>query len=53
MADEVVKTEEKMEQVKEETNDTPQEEQKRVSRLNVYDQRHGQAYEKIHSMLLR
>ena len=28
MADEVVKTEEKMEQVKEETNDTPQEEQK-------------------------
>ena len=30
-----------------------QEEQKRVRRLNVYDQRHGQAYEKIHSMLLR
>jgi len=30
-----------------------QEEEKRVSRLNVYDQRHGQAYEKIHSMLLR
>ena len=30
-----------------------QEEQKRTSRLNVYDQRHGEAYEKIHSMLLR
>ena len=30
-----------------------QEEQKRVGRLNVYDQQHGQAYEKIHSMLLR
>ena len=30
-----------------------QEEEKRVSRLNVYDQKHGQAYEKIHSMLLR
>ena len=30
-----------------------QEEQKRVSRLNIYDQEHGQAYEKIHSMLLR
>ena len=30
-----------------------QEEQKRVSRLNVYDQRQGEAYEKIHSMLLR
>ena len=30
-----------------------QEEQKRISRLNVYDQRQGEAYEKIHSMLLR
>jgi DnaJ-class molecular chaperone len=28
-------------------------EQRRVDRLNVYDQQHGQAYEKIHSMLLR
>ena len=30
-----------------------QEEQKRISRLNVYDQKQGEAYEKIHSMLLR
>ena len=30
-----------------------QEEQKRVSLLNVYYKQHGQAYEKIHSMLLR
>ena len=30
-----------------------QEEQKRIERLNVYDQRHGESYEKIHSMLLR
>ena len=29
------------------------EEQKRINRLNVYDQQHAQAYEKIHSMLLR
>ena len=29
------------------------EEEKRLNRLNVYDQKHGQAYEKIHSMLLR
>lgn len=29
------------------------EEQRRVERLNVYDQQHGQAYERIHSMLLR
>ena len=29
------------------------EEQKRINRLNVYDQQHSQAYEKIHSMLLR
>ena len=28
-------------------------EQDRVSRLNVYDKQHGEAYEKIHSMLLR
>ena len=28
-------------------------EQNRIQRLQVYDQRHGQAYEKIHSMLLR
>ena len=28
-------------------------EEKRVSRLNVYDQKHGQSYEKIHSRLLR
>jgi hypothetical protein len=28
-------------------------EQRRVDRLNVYDQQHSQAYEKIHSMLLR
>jgi hypothetical protein len=28
-------------------------EQDRINRLNVYDQQHGQAYEKIHSMLLR
>ena len=30
-----------------------QEEDKRVQRLQVYDQTHGQAYEKIHSLLLR
>ena len=30
-----------------------QEEQKRIDRLNLYDQRHGDSYEKIHSMLLR
>ena len=30
-----------------------QEEQKRLDRLNVYDRRHGESYEKIHSMLLR
>ena len=30
-----------------------QAEQKRIERLNVYDQRHGESYEKIHSMLLR
>jgi curved DNA-binding protein CbpA len=30
-----------------------QEEDKRTSRLNVYDQKSGQAYERIHSMLLR
>ena len=29
------------------------EEQKRINRLNIYDQQHSQAYEKIHSMLLR
>jgi curved DNA-binding protein CbpA len=29
------------------------EEEKRLNRLNVYDQKHGQVYEKIHSMLLR
>ena len=28
-------------------------EKDRVSRLNVYDRQHGEAYEKIHSMLLR
>ena len=28
-------------------------EQNRIQRLQVYDQKHGQAYEKIHSMLLR
>jgi curved DNA-binding protein CbpA len=28
-------------------------EQDRISRLNVYDKQHGEAYEKIHSMLLR
>ena len=28
-------------------------EQNRIQRLQVYDQQHGQAYEKIHSMLLR
>jgi curved DNA-binding protein CbpA len=28
-------------------------ERDRVSRLNVYDKQHGEAYEKIHSMLLR
>jgi hypothetical protein len=28
-------------------------EQNRLQRLQVYDQKHGQAYEKIHSMLLR
>jgi curved DNA-binding protein CbpA len=30
-----------------------QDEQKRIQRLQVYDQKHGQAYEKIHSLLLR
>ena len=30
-----------------------QEEQKRIERLNIYDRRHGDSYEKIHSMLLR
>ena len=30
-----------------------QQEKDRVKRLQVYDRRHGQAYEKIHSMLLR
>jgi|TARA_B110000208_G_C11690823_1_gene402202 curved DNA-binding protein CbpA len=30
-----------------------EEEQQRQRRLNQYDERHGQAYEKIHSMLLR
>jgi curved DNA-binding protein CbpA len=29
------------------------EEDKRVQRLNVYDQKHGQAYERIHGLLLR
>ena len=29
------------------------EEQKRIERLNVYDQKHGDSYEKIHSLLLR
>lgn len=29
------------------------EEQKRIDRLNVYDRKHGESYEKIHSMLLR
>jgi hypothetical protein len=28
-------------------------EQNRLQRLQVYDQKHGEAYEKIHSMLLR
>jgi len=28
-------------------------EEKRLQRLNVYDQKHSQAYEKIHSLLLR
>ena len=28
-------------------------ERDRINRLNVYDKRHGEAYEKIHSMLLR
>ena len=28
-------------------------EKDRVSRLNVYDRQHGEAYERIHSMLLR
>jgi len=28
-------------------------ERDRISRLNVYDRQHGEAYEKIHSMLLR
>ena len=28
-------------------------EQNRLQRLQVYDQKHGQVYEKIHSMLLR
>jgi len=28
-------------------------EQDRINRLNVYDQQHGESYEKIHSMLLR
>jgi curved DNA-binding protein CbpA len=30
-----------------------QQEEKRVRRLQVYDQQHGQAYEKIHRLLLR
>ena len=30
-----------------------QNEQKRLERLNVYDQKHKESYEKIHSMLLR
>ena len=30
-----------------------QEEEKRVQRLQVYDQKHGQAYERIHGLLLR
>lgn len=30
-----------------------QEEQKRIERLQLYDQKHGESYEKIHSMLLR
>jgi curved DNA-binding protein CbpA len=29
------------------------EEEKRAQRLNVYDQKHGQAYERIHGLLLR
>ena len=28
-------------------------EKERISRLNVYDRQHGEAYEKIHSLLLR
>ena len=28
-------------------------EEKRVQRLQVYDQKHGQAYERIHGLLLR
>ena len=30
-----------------------QEEEKRIQRLQVYDQKHGQAYERIHGLLLR
>ena len=30
-----------------------EQEKKRLQRLNVYDQRHKQSYDKIHSMLLR
>ena len=30
-----------------------QSESDRINRLNVYDQKQSQAYEKIHSMLLR
>lgn len=37
-----------MQQIEEKQN-----EQKRLERLNVYDQRHKDSYEKIHSMLLR
>jgi curved DNA-binding protein CbpA len=33
--------------------ETQREEEQRRKRLQVYDQKHGQAYEKIHSMLLR
>ena len=33
--------------------ETQREEEQRIKRLQVYDQKHGQAYEKIHSMLLR
>ena len=29
------------------------EEKKRIDRLNMYDRRHGEAYEKIHSLLLK
>ena len=29
------------------------EEQKRMQRLQTYDQKHGEAYERIHGLLLR